>query len=241
MRILTRFISASLPLLVALPLAAQAPAAAPAGAAPPNAKPDHLTAIKTSLKTSMAALRHYQWVETTVVSMKGEVKATTQNQCYYGADGALQKTPVGPPPEEKKSRGLRGKIAADKKEELSATVKEAVALVKQYVPPNPEKIQAAKTAGNLSVSPPDPAGNVQIAIKNYLKSGDLLTISANAGTDTITGMSVSTFADNAKDVVALKVNFAAFPDGTIYPAKIVLDIKSEELNIGIDNSGYKKM
>lgn len=40
-------------------------------------------------------------------------------------------------------------------------MKEAIALVKQYVPPDAQRIEAAKAAGNLSIVPPDPAGNVQ--------------------------------------------------------------------------------
>ena len=46
-------------------LAAQQPAA-------PTGETDHAAAIVQSLKNSMAALRQYQWVETTAVSLKGE-------------------------------------------------------------------------------------------------------------------------------------------------------------------------
>jgi hypothetical protein len=42
----------------------------------------------------MAALRTYEWMETTVVSMKGEEKSRKQNRCYYGADGKVEKVPV---------------------------------------------------------------------------------------------------------------------------------------------------
>jgi azurin len=98
----------------------------------------------------MAALRQYQWVETTAVSVRGEEKSRTQSTCYYGADGKLQKTPLGAPPQDegRKPRGIRGKIVESKKEEMSEAAKEAVALVKQYVPPDPARIQAAKGGGS---------------------------------------------------------------------------------------------
>jgi hypothetical protein len=94
------------------PTAAQQPPDAAAG------KKDHAAAVKESLQQSMATLRQYQWVETTVVSMKGEEKSRTQNSCYYGADGKLQKVPVAAPAQDegKKKRGLRGKIVENKKE-----------------------------------------------------------------------------------------------------------------------------
>ena len=46
-------------------------------------------------------------METTTISMKGEVKKQEQKQCYYGADGKVQKTPVAgaaPPAQRRKSR-----------------------------------------------------------------------------------------------------------------------------------------
>jgi hypothetical protein len=182
-------------------------------------------------------------VETTAVSIKGEEKSRTQNNCYYGADGKVQKTPVAAAPAEdsKKKRGLRGKIVENKKEEISESTKEAVALVKQYVPPDPARIQAAKDAGKLSVIPPDAKGMVAVVIKDYLKVGDSLTITVNAATDTISGLTVATFTDSAKDAVGLKVSWGSFPDGTVYVATIHLDVAAQNLAVAIENTGYKKL
>lgn len=235
MRLPARLLSASFIPFLVLPLAAQAPAAEPA-----PAKPDHVTAIKQSLGASMAALRHYEWVETTSVSMKGEEKSRTQAQCYYGADGQVQKVPIAEPAPGKSPRGVRGRVVENKKEDISDSVKEAVALVKQYVPPDPQRIEAAKAAGRVSVSPPDSQGNVQVVIKDYLKAGDSLTLAANAATDKIGGMTVATFTDSAKKAVGLKVSFGAFPDGTVFPAQIDFEVKEEQLNVAIQNSGHKK-
>jgi hypothetical protein len=231
--------------------AAQTPPAAPAQVppdsvaipAPPAAagQTDHAAAVKQSLQQSMAALRQYQWIETTVVSMKGEEKSRTQNNCVYGADGNVQKTPLAAPAQdEKKKKGLRGKIVENKKEDVSEATKEAVGLVKQYVPPDPARIQAAKEAGRLAVTPPDAAGKVRMVIRDYLKTGDSLTLDVNAASDRISGLSVATFTEK-KDPVGLKVSFGAFADGTVYPANVQLDIASQKMAIAIDNTGYKKV
>jgi len=212
---------------------------------PPNAAAvkDHAAAVKELLQKSMAALRQYQWVETTVVSLKGEEKSRTENSCYYGADGKVQKTPLAAPAQEegKKSRGVKGRAVEDKKEEMSDAAKEAVALVKQYVPPDPARIQAAKEADRVTVTPPDPAGQVRLVIKDYLKAGDSLTLDVNAATDRISGVTVATFTDKAKDAVGLKVSFGAFADGTVYPAKIQLEVAAQNLTVAIENSSYKKV
>jgi len=227
---------AVLSLCLVLPAAAQQPPDAAAG------KKDHAAAIKESLQKSMAALRQYQWVETTAVSMKGEEKSRTENSCYYGADGKVQKTPLTAPATDdgKKSRGIKGRAVENKKEDISDAMKEAVALVKEYVPPDPARIQAAKEAGRVTVTPPDPTGQVRLVIKDYLKPGDSLTLDANAATDRISGVTVATFTDKEKDAVGLKVSFGAFADGTVYPAKIQLDVAAQNLSVAIENSGYKK-
>ena len=225
--------------LLSFCLAQPAAAQQPTGAAPE--KKDHVAAVKESLQKSMAALRKYEWIETTVVSLKGEEKSRAQKNCYYDVAGKLQKIPLGAPPEGDKKRGLRGKAQANKKEEISDATKEAVGLVKQYVPPDPARIQAAKEAGKLSVTPPNSKGEVRLVIKDYLKPGDSLTLDVNAATDRIQGVTIATLTDKEKDAVGLKVAFGAFPDGTVYPEKIQLDVASQKLAIAIENSGYKKM
>src|SRR6187401_2800196 len=67
-----------------------------AAQAPPT--PDQLVAtLKQNLSESQKRLRQYEWVETTVISLKGEEKARKQQRAYYGADGKLTKTPIGEP------------------------------------------------------------------------------------------------------------------------------------------------
>jgi len=204
---------------------------------------DHVTAIKDSLQSSMAALHGYKWIETTIISIKGEEKSRTESSCYYGADGKVAKTPL--PGEStgdsKKPRGLRGRIAENKKAEITDSMQEAIALVKQYVPPDSARIQAAKESGKLSVVPPDDHGNVQLIIKDYLKPGDTLTLDANAATNRLSGMAVSSFTDTAKDAVGLEVSFGTLDDGTIYPATTDLTVASENLEVAISNTGYEKL
>jgi hypothetical protein len=48
---------------------------------------ERIAALKESLAANQAALKQYSWVETTAISMKGEVKKQEQKQCSYGADG----------------------------------------------------------------------------------------------------------------------------------------------------------
>src|SRR3954465_13551558 len=56
-----------------------------------HAQADQVSAIKQSLQQGLAKARQYEWIETTVISLKGGEHNRTQKRCYYGADGKGQK------------------------------------------------------------------------------------------------------------------------------------------------------
>jgi len=65
------------------------------------AQQDKVAALKQSLAANEKLQKQYRWVETTVVSMKGEEKSRVQKQCFYGPDGKVQKQQLtAPPPQE---------------------------------------------------------------------------------------------------------------------------------------------
>jgi len=209
--------------------------------------PDRAAAIKDLLAKNQASLRTYSWVETTVISLKGEVKKQEQKQCFYGADGKVQKTPIGAAPAAKKEpaggggRGgrLKQNIVENKVDEMKDYMEKVAALVHDYVPPAPAKIQAAQAAGNVSTQPAGTA--VNLVIKNYLKPGDLVTVGADPTAKRLTSYKAQSFVEKPKeDDVTLNVTFGALQDGTFYPQQILLDVTAKKIQVKITNSGYKK-
>ncbi len=204
----------------------------------PPTVPERVAALKQSLAQSKMQLRKYEWIETQVVSLKGEEKSNTQNRCYYGADGNLQKVPVAAAPQETK-RGLRGKIVANKKAELTDYMQKAVALIKMYVPPDPDRIEASKIAGKVSLTPLQPGLRVRLDFRDYLKPGDTLSVDVNPSTNRLLGLKVSTYMDGPTDPVGLDVTEGALNDGTQYNAQITLAAPSQNLSVTVTNSGYR--
>ena len=204
-------------------------------------------AIKQSATENQAALRQYQWVETTQVAMKGEVKSTTQKSCHYGSDGKVQKVPMGeqqPQEEEKSGVGRRARrkeaIVENKKEEMTEYMKQAAALVQQYVPPAPDKIQNAVQAGKVSANPSAAAGMISLIFKDYHLPGDSMTLSINQANKQMTNLSVNTYLEKPEDAVTLNVSFAALPDGTSYAGQTVLDVTAKNMRVTVSNNNYKK-
>lgn len=214
-----------------------------------GAKQEKIAALKQSLAKNQAALKQYAWTETTQISLKGEVKKQEQKECQYGPDGKLQKTPMQgasqPQQPQEASGGRRGgrlkkQIVEKKVDEMKDYMERVGALVHEYVPPDPQKIQAAAAAGNIAVTPAQPV--CTITIKNYLKQGDAVTIGFDTAAKAIASYNIDSYLDNPKDdVVKLAVNFARLPDGTNYAQQSVLDATGKKIEVKITNSDYKKL
>jgi hypothetical protein len=144
-----------------------------------------------------------------------------------------------PPPQKK--RGLRGKIVENKKEELSDYMKQAVGLVKTYVPPTPALIQAAKDAGKVSVDILQPAKRVRLNFRDYYKPGDTLGVEIDVTSNRLLGLTVKSYLEDAKDAVSLDARMASLADGTTYADAITLDATAKKIKVAVDNSGYRKM
>jgi hypothetical protein len=209
---------------------------------------ERAAAIREAVAQNQAALKQYSWIETTEISLKGEVKKTEQKQCYYGADGKVQKTPIAgaaPPPPAQQGRGgrrggrLKEAIVENKVEDIKDYMEKVAALVHEYVPPDPKRIQAAQGAGNLSVQPSGDSGAVNIA--SYVKPGDLVSIGFDLAAKKMLTYKVSSYVEKPKeDDIALNVAFGRLPDGTSYPQDVVLDVAAKNIRVKVTNTGHKK-
>ena len=164
---------------------------------------EKVAAAKQAAAQNQQALRSYTWLEKTEISLKGEVKNTKVESCRYGPDGKVQKTQVSePPPPQPKKRGLKGKVIEKKTGEMKEEMQTAVALVHQYVPPSPDKIQAAMAAGKITIVPG--AGTTALRIADYVKAGDSLVLTLDTAAKGMQKMSVDTWMDSPSDKVTLE-------------------------------------
>jgi len=210
--------------------------------------------LKQSLAANQKALQQYTWIETTEISLKGEVKKTERKECRYGTDGKAIKTdlPDAAPPQSTESSGggrrragrgggaLKEKIVENKVDELKQYMGDVATLVKEYVPPDPEKIQAAAQGGRAALNKESAPGVAELAFTDYNLPGDKLAISLNSAAKQLAAVNVDSYLGKEKDTVTLAVRFASLADGTNYPAQTVLVAKAKQIQVKITNSGYKK-
>ncbi|HTZ48406.1 MAG TPA: hypothetical protein VMH20_12485 [Verrucomicrobiae bacterium] len=198
-----------------------------------------LAAVKAVAAENKQQLHQYQWTETIQLTLKGDEKAPTQNLCQYGADGQVQKTPIGPPPEEPSGGRIKQRIIAKKKAEMKDYMGDVKALLSLYVPPDPQKMQQAYQAGKVSLNPVP--GMVNLIFKDYAQPGDQMTLTFDTAAHKITSLNINTYMGEAKDTVTLHVQMATLPNGPNYAQQSVLSATAKQLVVTTTNSNYQKL
>jgi hypothetical protein len=199
-----------------------------------------LAAAKEAAARNQQTLRSYSWLEKTELFYKGDLKSTKVEACQYGLDGKLQKAPVVEPPPPEQKRGLKGKIAANKTADMKEELESSAALVRQYVPPDPAMMQAVANAGTASIAQAGPEA-LKLTFPGYVKAGDALSLTFEKAIKTLRQIDVTTWLDDQKNTVTLKVTMLALPDGTSYPGQITLSIPKSNVEVRITKTNYQKL
>ena len=210
----------------------------PAHAQDKAALQQRLGEVKASLAQNQASLKKYAWTETTEISLKGEVKKRDQKDCSYGPDGKLVKTAIGeaPPAAAGKKRGLKGKIVENKIDEMKDYMDRVGSLVRRYVPPNPQDMQAAFQSGKANAD----AASGTLTFTDYAKPGDKVTVTFDAASKKLRSFAVSTYLDSPADAVTLDARFSSLADGTNFMSESVLNATAKKIQIKTTNFGHRK-
>ena len=198
-----------------------------------------LAAVKQAAAENKQQLRQYQWIETTQLTLKGDAKPSSQKLCQYGPDGQVQKTPMGPPPEQPSGGRMKQRVIAKKKAEMQDYMEDAKSLLSMYVPPDPQKMQQAFQAGKITLNPSGDALN--LIFTDYAEPGDRMTLTFDTAAKKITSLSVNTYMGQAKDAVTLQVQMASLPGGINYAQQTVLNASAKQLVVTTTNSNYQKL
>jgi hypothetical protein len=198
-----------------------------------------LAEVKQSAAENKQRLRQYQWTETIQLTLKGDAKSPTQNLCQYGPDGQVQKTPIGPPPEQPSGGRVKQRVIAKKKAEMTDYMDDVKGLLTMYVPPDPQRMQLAFQAGKASFNLAGSA--VNLIFTDYAQPGDRMTLTFDPASKKIVALSVNTYMGQGKDAVTLQVRMASLPDGTNYSQQTVLNASAKQLVVTTTNSNYQRL
>jgi hypothetical protein len=205
-----------------------------------NAVQERLAMVKLAMALNAQALHQYQWIETTQVTLNGDQRPPTQASCQYGPDGKVQKTPIGSPPPQPGGGPLMRRIIEKKEAELKQYMGDVKAVLALYLPPDPQKMEQAKQAGNLSVNPVPPSA-VNLVFNNYAQPGDQMTLTFDTAAKKVASLSINTTMGASQDPVTLQVQMASLPDGTNYAQQTILNAVAKGLVVTTTNGNYQKL
>lgn len=207
--------------------------------APQLSVQDRVAAALSALLTdSQAALRHYEWIETAIVTLRGEVRSRKQERCYYGPDGTLKRDDVYSSGAPKAEPREAGRIETGRTD-LAEALRNALSLVDSYIPLSPTDMQAARRAARLTVLVLQPGKRVRVKVLDYHKVGDEVEIEIDLVKSQILRITVTTYLDSITDVVSLDATMGQLSGGTAYPAAIMLEERTRSLNVAVRDTGYR--
>jgi len=202
-----------------------------------------LAALKEAAAANKQRLQQYTWMETQQLTLKGDPKPAKSYQCQYGPDGRVQKTLIGnPAPADNGRQGgrLRQRVVEKKTEEMKDYMQQVQGIIALYVPPDPQRMQRAYQAGNITMNKTLGSSVANLIFTNYAQTGDKMTIAFDTTSKKIQSINVNTYLDDPKDIVTLAVQFASLPDGTNYSQQIVLNATAKQIQVTTTNSNYAK-
>ena len=210
-----------------------------------NAMQQKMMQVKEGIQANQAALKTYSYQQHTQIYYKGEAKSQKNYSVVTGPDGKPQKTsldPPAPPAEDSGGRGGRVKkhVVEKKVGEMKEYMEKAQALIEQYVPPDPKKMDAAFSSGAATLSEAGP-GMVKLTFSNYVVSGDSMIMVFNLESKKLSSLNVNSYLGDEKDAVTLAVTFAELPDGTSYTAMTDLTAKAKSIEVKTANDNYQKI
>jgi hypothetical protein len=204
-----------------------------------SAAQDRLAMVKQAVAANAQKLHQYQWVETTQLTLNGDARPPTQNSCQYGPDGTVQKTLIGPPPQPPSGGPMKRRIIERKQAEMKEYMGQVKGLLAMYLPPDPQKMEQVKQAGNLSVNPV--SGALNLIFSNYAQAGDKMTLTFDTTAKKISSITINTYLGDPQSVVTLQVQMASLPDGTNYPQQTILNATAKQLVVTTTNANYQKL
>ena len=102
-------------------------------------------------------------------------------------------------------------------------------------------MEAARAAGNVSLSRGRARERPALVFQNYAQPGDSMSLDFAMAAKKLAALSVNTYVGDPSSPVTLTVQFAPLPDGTNYPAQDVVNAAAKGIVVTVTNSNYQKL
>ena len=200
-----------------------------------------LAAVKESAAANKAALRKYTWTETLGVSAERRGQVHEGDDLRLRANGQVVRTPVGPPPEQKKTGPIRGRIIEQKKkEEMTDLMQSVKALIGLYVPPR-LRPDAGGPPGGESLVQPAGGGGGGAPVQELREARRLDGPRLFDGDEEARRLERQHLPGRPVAARYARRPVRNASRITSYPASEVINVPAQAIQVNITNSNYQKL
>jgi hypothetical protein len=209
------------------------------GGASLQAQPPANQQFGEGMAKNAAELRKYTFKQRTEVRLDGETKNVRLEQVRFDLDGNLQRTSLTPPaPSQQKTSGLRGKIAARKREATTEYIERLMRLSQSYLAPSKSNLEDLRSKAEISQGQGPAGSQVRIQAKDFVKSGDSFVWTLDALVMMPVRMEAQTELDG--DPVKVTAEYRTLQNGLNYLARAIVTSVRKDLEIVVENFDYDR-
>lgn len=199
----------------------------------------------STLMSGMAAnarqLKRYTFKQRTEMYYKGDLKNTKLDEVHYNASGERVIIPLHEQKAESGShrRGPGFRLVArkieEKQEETKQYVERLMFLTSRYLASEPTKLQTALAKADVTRS----VGSslVRIHLPNFVKNGDMMTMTIDSATNRPVKTEVESTLDDGP--ISIELTFDQIHQGPNYPGKTVVRSDAEQLEVRVLAYDYR--
>lgn len=186
-----------------------------------------------------AQLRQYSFKQRSEVRLNGDVRSVKLDQVRFDLDGKLQRTPLTPvAAETPKARGLRGKVAAQKREEMVDYIERLMSLAQRYMAPTPGNLEKLSEKAEFWKGQGGSGNQVRIQAMDFVKGGDSFIWTLDAVAKAPVRMEARTELDGAP--VSITADYRNLPGGPNYVARAIIKSERKGLEIKVESFDYQR-
>ncbi|MEO8591800.1 MAG: hypothetical protein ABI759_00625 [Candidatus Solibacter sp.] len=190
-------------------------------------------AVRLVLALHKARLSAYSWTEHIEVRVKEDLRTTSEFFCRYNSKGEVVRTAKPGPDDQKHAKRRKNSKTDD-------YIERAISLIRNYLPPDPDRIEAMLLNGTASLGPTE-SGKSAIRFERYFMAGDVMTFQYDPVSKVLLHVSITATLGKKKDPVTLQAEFEPLPDKTVHMTSSLLDAKKQNVQVKTTNIEYQKI
>jgi hypothetical protein len=199
-----------------------------------------VTAVRAEIARSLTALHQYTWTEQIEVFVNGKLKSSNSLVCHYDSSGKLVQEPTGTATGEERAKAVSNRPTVRSKADEQDYIERAISRIHNYVPPNPEQIDALLQRGEAARGNSTTTES-EVRFTHYFEGGDSLLFTYGTVSKVLLRARIACTLANPKDPVTLDAVFETLPDGVNHLSSATLNAKRKNVRVIIRNIVYQKM